>query len=74
MTFEDGCVVAHLKPDAWYVCVPPIAAGNEYHAVTRPLSRAAAFKVCRELNTLEELDWSDLTRQAVLQTPPAHRI
>jgi hypothetical protein len=73
MTFE-GCVVVHLEPGAWYVCVPPICAGNEYHALTRPLGRADAFKVCKELNTLEMPDWSDVTRKALRQTAPTHRV
>src|SRR5262249_21100701 len=37
MTFE-GCVVVHLEPGAWYVCVPPVCEGNEHCALTRPAS------------------------------------
>jgi hypothetical protein len=47
---------------------------GQYSVVTKPLSRADAFKVCKELNTLEEADWSELTSKAVLTKPPDHRI
>jgi hypothetical protein len=32
--------------------------------------RADAFAVCRELNTREMPDWSDLTRKALRQAAP----
>ena len=52
----EGCIVVHLEPSAWYVCVPPVAEGKEYNTLTRPLNRTDAFKVCKELNTLEMPD------------------
>src|SRR5690242_14395857 len=73
MPFE-GCVVVPLEPGAWYVCVPPVCEGNEYSALTRPLKRAEAFKVCKELNTLEMPDWSELTRKALRQATPTRRV
>jgi hypothetical protein len=54
--------------------VPPVAQAGLYSAVTEQLSRADAFQVCKELNTLEEADWSDVTRKAVLSKPPEFRI
>ena len=62
MTFDGK-----LEKHRWYVCVPSVS-GNEYHAMTVPLSRAEAFQVCKELNTLEPADYSDLTRQATKKT------
>jgi hypothetical protein len=47
-----------------------VAEGREYHALTRPLGRADAFKGCQELNTLEMPDWSELTRKALRQAVP----
>jgi hypothetical protein len=73
MTFE-GCIVVQLGDREWHVCVPPVAQGNEYFALTKPLSRADAFKVCKELNTLEEADWSEVTRKAVINPPPRYRL
>ena len=58
-------VLGRLKPDE------PLLATR---AVTRPLTRAEAFQVCKELNTLDPADWPELTRQAVRQSPPAHRV
>jgi hypothetical protein len=51
-----------------------VAQPGQYSAVARPLSRADAFKVCTELNTLEEADWSELTRKAIISRPPDFRI
>jgi hypothetical protein len=49
---------------------------GSYTAITHPIaSRRDAFKVCQELNELEEADYSELTRKSVLPSPPpAYRI
>jgi hypothetical protein len=71
---EDPIRLDDSSDRPYYVCVPPFCAGNEYHALTRPLGRAEAFKVCRELNTVEMADWSDLTRKALRQSALTNRV
>ena len=63
MTFK-GCIVVQLTTTDFYVAVPPVAQPGVYSVLTKPLTRAEAFKVCKEMDSLHPDDWSQLTKDA----------
>ena len=67
-------IVTQVIETEWYVAVPPVAQPGEYSVVSKPLGRREAFKACKELNELEEADWSEATRNATRPDPPGYRI
>jgi hypothetical protein len=74
MTFDGRCIVVHFTDVQWYVAVAPVAQPGADAVISKPLGRRAAFRACKELNELEEGDWSEATRGAMLPSPPVYRI
>ena len=72
MTYHGRCIVVQVTDTEWYVAIAPVAPG-EYCVVSKP-GRREAFKACKELNELEEADWSEATRNAMRPEPPGYRI
>jgi hypothetical protein len=73
MTCHGRCIVVKVTETEWYVAIAPVAPG-EYCVVSKPLGRREAYKACKELNELEEADWSEITRNAIRPEPPGYRI
>jgi len=74
MTFEGRCIVVQVTSTEWYVAVAPVAQPGAYAVLSKPLGLREAFRVCKELNELEEADWSEATRGAMRPSLPVYRI
>jgi len=74
MTFEGRCIVVQVTTTEWYVAVAPVAQPGAYAVLSKSLGNREAFRVCKEMNELEEADWSEATRGAMLPSLPVYRI
>jgi len=74
MTFDGRCIVVQLTSTEWYVAVAPVAQPGAYAVLSKLLGRHEAFLVCKEMNELEEADWSEATKAAVRPSLPVYRI
>jgi hypothetical protein len=74
MRVEHKYIVVQITERDWYVCAPPITEPGDYRAMSRPLSRREAMRVCKELTDLEPAEWSEATKKSVNWTEPDHPI
>jgi len=74
MTFQGRCIVVQVTDTEWYVAVAPVAQPGAYAVISKPLGRREAFRACKELNELEEADWSEATKAAMRPSLPVYRI
>jgi len=68
------CIVVQVAETEWYIAVAPVAQPGAYAANSKPLGKRQAFRVCKELNELEQADWSEATRAAMRPPPPVCQI
>lgn len=74
MKVEHRYIVVQITECDWYVCAPPITEPDDYRAMSKPLSRREAMRVCKELTELEPREWSEATKKSVNWTEPDHPI
>jgi hypothetical protein len=65
MRVEHKYIVVQITEQDWYVRAPPIAEPGDYRAMSKPLSRPEAMRVCKELTNLEPAEWSEATKKSV---------
>ena len=74
MKLQHEYIVVQITERDWYVCAPPITEPGDYRAMSKPLSRPEAMRVCKELTDLEPAEWSEGTKKSVNWTEPDHPI